>query len=125
MKRGIILVDHGSRRAESNAALEEVANMLRTVVGDSLVVATAHMEIATPTLRDACERCYAHGARELVVVPYFLAEGRHVREDIPRMAEDAVRGLDGVRVVVSGPLGPDEALAHLALRRFEQALDRK
>jgi sirohydrochlorin ferrochelatase len=125
MKRGIILVDHGSRRAEANAALEEVAHMLRTITGEALVVATAHMEIAVPTLRDACERCYAEGARELVVVPYFLSEGRHVREDIPRMAENAARGLEGVRVVVSPPLGPDEALARLVLRRFEQALDRE
>jgi sirohydrochlorin ferrochelatase len=81
------------------------------------------MEIATPTLRDALEACFAQGAREIVIVPYFLSPGRHVSEDIPRMANEAAQGLDGVRVLVSAPLGPDEALARLVLARFESSVD--
>lgn len=120
MKRAIVLVDHGSRRDEANAALEEVADLLRRLVRGSLVVATAHMELAPPTLRDAFEICIREGARELVVVPYFLSPGRHVREDIPAMALEAVRDLGEVRVRVTAPLGPDQALARLALSRFEE-----
>jgi sirohydrochlorin ferrochelatase len=123
MKRAIVIIDHGSRRAEANDALEEVAGVLRALAGETLVVATAHMEIATPTLRDALEACFAQGAREIVIVPYFLSPGRHVSEDIPRMANEAAQGLDGVRVLVSAPLGPDEALARLVLARFESSVD--
>jgi sirohydrochlorin ferrochelatase len=123
MNRAIVLIDHGSRRAEANDALEEVAEAIRGIAGESLVVATAHMEIVAPTLRDALVACVEAGAREIVVVPYFLSPGRHVSEDIPAMAEEAARGLEDVRVRVTAPLGPDEALARLALVRVGQSLD--
>ena len=37
MKRGILLVDHGSRRPEANAQLEALAERLRRRVPDAVV----------------------------------------------------------------------------------------
>ncbi|NLY92641.1 MAG: cobalamin biosynthesis protein CbiX [Myxococcales bacterium] len=123
MKRAIVLVDHGSKRAEANEALERVAELLRGLVGDSVVVEAAHMELASPTIDEAFARCRAAGALEVVVVPYFLSPGRHVSEDIPRMAQEAARAHEGMVAKVTAPLGPDLALAELARARFEAALD--
>ncbi len=117
MKRAILLVDHGSRHGPANAILEQIAALVSRRGEPGLVVRHAHMELAEPTLAQALEACVAAGADEVVVHPYFLTPGRHATTDIPRMAAEAAAKHAGVRVVVSPPLGVDELLADVVLRR--------
>lgn len=116
MKPAIVLVDHGSRRDEANRSLERVAAWVREHAPER-TVRVAHMELAPPSLADAIAACVAEGAREIVVVPYFLAPGSHSARDIPQLARDAAADHPGVPVRVTAPLGPDPALAHLVLER--------
>jgi sirohydrochlorin ferrochelatase len=120
MKPALLLVDHGSRRAEANAALDRVADQLRTACPDRIVRA-AHMDLAEPSLAEALAACVAAGAREVVVVPFFLARGSHGAEDVPRLAHEAALRHPGVSVRVSEPLGPHPKLAEIALERAAQA----
>ncbi len=120
MKPAIVLVDHGSRRPEANATLEEVAELLRAAAPERLV-RIAHMELEPPSLAEAIAACAAEGAAEVTVHPYFLAPGSHSRGDIPRLAALAAEPHDGLRVRVSEPLGADVVLARLVLARVEEA----
>ena len=115
--RAFLLVDHGSRSPEANESLIEVAELVRARVGQGVIVAHAHMEIASPTVPAAIEELVRQGAKEIVVVPYFLAPGRHSREDIPRLVGDATEAHRGVLFVVAEPLGPHPLLAELVLLR--------
>jgi sirohydrochlorin ferrochelatase len=118
--KAIVLVDHGSRVAEANAVLDEVAALLRRRVPDR-IVETAHMELAPPTLADAIARCVAAGAGEIVVHPYFLAPGAHATRDIPAQAAAAAARHPGVTVRVSQPLGAHEGIVDAILARIERA----
>ncbi len=118
MKRAIVLVDHGSRRAEANAVLDEIAVRLRRRRPDCLVE-PAHMELASPTLGEAIDACVAAGASEIVVHPYFLVPGRHSTRDIPTLVREATRRHPGVAVRVSEPLGVHDALLDVVLERVE------
>ena len=60
MNRAILLVDHGSRRPEANALLEEVARQVRQRL-PGRVVGVAHLEIARPNLQEGIEACLAQG----------------------------------------------------------------
>lgn len=52
---GVVVVDHGSRKEESNAMLEVIVEMFRTKTGHE-IVEPAHMEITGPTIQEAiCE----------------------------------------------------------------------
>ena len=82
MKRAILLVDHGSRRPEANALLEEMAERIRPRVPDR-VVAIAHLELAKPDIAEGIDTCVAQGATKIVVHPYFLGPGRHVGRGHP------------------------------------------
>ncbi|NLE47133.1 MAG: cobalamin biosynthesis protein CbiX [Sandaracinaceae bacterium] len=117
-RRGIILIDHGSRRAEANAALETMASYLEAALGGGLVVAFAHMELAPPSLFEAARALVEDGVRDIVVFPYFLSDGRHVSEDIPQQMEEAAAAFPGSRFRLLGPLGPDRELAALIARRI-------
>jgi sirohydrochlorin cobaltochelatase len=117
MTRAIILVDHGSRHAAANQTLFDVAELVRTEVGEGWLVAAAHMEIEPPTIGEAIATCIAEGAREIVVQPYFLALGRHASEDIPRLVQEVAKAHPGVAFRVAEPLGAHALLAKLVALR--------
>ena len=118
---GVILVDHGSKKAEANDQLNEVAKAFRRTTG-AKIVETAHMELAVPTIAQAFASCVRRGAKRIVVHPYFLAPGRHSTADIPRLAAEAARPHPEIPFCVSEPLGVDEVLSGVILRRVEEAL---
>ncbi len=118
----ILLVDHGSRRAEANEQLESIAQLLRDRDPER-IVRVAHMEIASPTIAEGIAACVEAGAREIVVHPYLLAPGRHSREDIPALAAEAAADHPGVTVRVSEPLGVHEKLVDVVLERVNAADD--
>lgn len=115
--RALLIVDHGSRAQEANESLEKIAQLVRERVGEGVLVATAHMDIASPTVPEAVDQLAAQGVKEIVVVPYFLAPGRHSREDIPRLVSDAGVAHPSVLFVLAEPLGPHPLLAELVLLR--------
>jgi sirohydrochlorin ferrochelatase len=118
--RAVILVDHGSRERAANAQLAGIAAALaRRLPGRR--VRTAHLSIAPPDLPEAIAACVAEGAREIVVMPYFLAPGRHVRHDVPRLAREARSRHPGVRIKVSAPLGVHAGLVAAVAERVRQA----
>lgn len=115
----LVLVDHGSRAPAANAVVECVAEAVRAAGGWEVVLA-AHMEVAEPSLAAAVRAAIAAGARSVTVVPYFLAPGRHASKDVPRIVAEAV-GAAAVQVRVAAPLGFDDALVGLVLRRAAEA----
>ncbi|MGL4512910.1 MAG: CbiX/SirB N-terminal domain-containing protein [Lacipirellulaceae bacterium] len=120
---GIVVVDHGSRRAESNALLDEVVTMFVRGSGAPIVEA-AHMELAEPSIATAFARCVARGATTVVVFPYFLSPGRHWSKDIPALAGAAAAQHPGVRYQVTSPLGLHELLGRVIEERITQCLGR-
>lgn len=120
---GVVVVDHGSRRAESNALLVDVAGLFQRVSGMP-IVEPAHMELAEPSIEAAFARCVERGARTVVVFPYFLSPGRHWSQDIPRLAAEAAARHEGIRYLVTSPLGLHELMAEVMSERIAQCLGR-
>jgi sirohydrochlorin ferrochelatase len=116
MTRAILLVDHGSRVASANEALEVLADQVRNRLPDR-VVRIAHLELARPDVGEGIDACVAAGATEIVVHPYFLGPGRHTSHDIPRLVEAAAARHPGVRVRLTPALGPHEKLVDVIIER--------
>jgi len=120
---GIVIVDHGSRRAESNELLLRVVDLFRETTGLPLVEA-AHMELAEPSIATAVDRVVAQGARWVVAHPYFLSPGRHWRQDIPELVAQAVARHSGVRYIVTAPLGLHPLMQRIMQHRIWHCLHR-
>ena len=118
---GIIVVDHGSRLAEANDLLIEVARALEQQSG-AAIVEPAHMELAEPRLDQAFAACVRRGARRVIVHPYFLAPGRHSTLDIPRIVAEAAANHPGVTYSITDPLGSDPRIVEVIQRRIAEAL---
>jgi sirohydrochlorin ferrochelatase len=119
--RGIIIVDHGSRRDEANRRHESFVREWRGRGGYD-IVEPAHMELAEPSIADAFDACVVAGATTVVVVPYFLWPGRHWDQDIPALAAEAAARHPGVSHLVAAPLGPHPLLATIVEQRIEHCL---
>ena len=120
MKRAILLVDHGSRRAEANAQLDVVAEQVRKRAADS-IVEVAHLEIAKPDIAEGIDACVKKGATQIIVHPFFLGPGRHTSEDIPAQVAQAARKHSNVQIRISEPLGGHAALIDVILDRVSDA----
>lgn len=119
--RAILLVDHGSRRDEANAQLEELAARVRKE-RPQWRVQIAHLEIATPSVPEALDQCAEAGVRDVYLHPFFLSPGRHTREDLPALARDACKRHPGLTVHVTDPLGVDDAMVAIVLERIDTCL---
>ncbi|XP_047307478.1 sirohydrochlorin ferrochelatase, chloroplastic-like [Impatiens glandulifera] len=118
---GIIIVDHGSRRKESNLMLNEFVRMYRDKTGYP-IVEPAHMELAEPSIRDAFGLCVKQGAKRVVVSPFFLFPGRHWNQDIPSLTAEAAKEHVGVSYIITAPLGLHELLVDVVNDRMKQCL---
>lgn len=118
MSRALILVDHGSRRAEAQLHVEWLAQQLRER-RPGLAVYVAHLELAEPSIGAAIERSVAEGARELVIHPLFLVPGRHLSEDVPAQVRAAAALYSEVAVHITEPLGAQPGLADLILAALD------
>lgn len=115
--KGILIVDHGSRKREANDMLRCMANLIQTMGGPDVVVRYAHMELADPDIAAGFANCVHGGASEVIVFPYMLSPGRHSTSDIPRMVADAAKNFPNVTFAVTPAFGVHEKLGELVLLR--------
>jgi sirohydrochlorin ferrochelatase len=125
VKTGLIIIDHGSRNEHSNHLLEAVAQRFALRFAQFDIIEPAHMELAEPSLRDAYLKCVARGATDVVVCPFFLAPGKHMTFDIPRLAEEAAAEFPGTTFTVAAPLGVDELILELLAKRANEAISNR
>lgn len=113
--RALLLVDHGSRSPAAHATLAALAEQVRAQC-PGVPVGIAHLEQAPPDIPAGLAALAAAGATAVQVLSCFLAEGRHVREDVPRIVAQSAQAL-GITATVAPPIGPHPLLARLLLLR--------
>jgi sirohydrochlorin ferrochelatase len=121
--KAILIIDHGSKRAEANNMLACMANLVQHMAGDAIIVEYAHMELAEPSIPQGFAGCVSRGATEVIAFPYMLSPGRHATADIPRLVAEAAGAFPGVAFRVTHAFGVHEKLGELILMRagVEQA----
>jgi len=117
----VVVVDHGSRRAESNESFEGFVRASASRLPYP-IVEPAHMELAEPSIATAFDRCVAAGATTVAIAPYFLVPGNHWDRDIPALAAAAAAPHAGVHWLVAAPLGPDPQLLAVVAQRVAHCL---
>ncbi len=104
MTTGIVLFAHGARDPHWARPLLRLQRMLHERMPDSLVE-PAFLEHMTPTLEECAGSLLARGASEISIVPVFIANGGHLREDLPRRVEAIKAAHPGVPVRIAPPIG--------------------
>ena len=87
MKKAVIILGHGSRGGGNDTDVKRIATELRRSGGE--IIEYAFLQYAQPTADAALDRCITQGAKEIVVVPFFMQAGAHVTRDIPAFLDKA------------------------------------
>ena len=117
-RTAFILFGHGARDPRWAESMRRVARALRTNRPNTRVE-LAFLEFIAPDLAACVEALIAEGYRQLLIVPLFIAQGGHLKNDVPRLI-DALRARHpAVELVLVPPVGEAESVvqemaAHVA-----------
>ena len=107
--RPLVLLAHGSRRPGPFSVMSRTAERVRTIL-PAVEVRTGYIELQAPDPATALE-----GLVDPVVLPFFLARGYHVLNDVPAAVERHGSG------TVTGHLGVEEHLVEAVAQRLHEA----
>jgi sirohydrochlorin ferrochelatase len=121
MRTALQLIAHGSRQEEANADLHHLAAELRGR-GEFAVVVASFLEMAGPDIEAGGARCVEQGAERVVLLPYFLSAGVHVRRDLTAARDALARRFPAVDFRLAEPLGRHPLLLQVVEARAREAL---
>ena len=87
--RGIVLFAHGARDPEWARPFEKIRDRVRASRPEC-PIELAYLEVMAPTLDEAIASLATEGASSVTVFPLFMAQGGHLKHDLPRLL-DAIR----------------------------------
>jgi sirohydrochlorin cobaltochelatase len=102
--RGIVLFAHGARDAEWARPFEAIRERVRAKRPEWRVE-LAYLEFMAPTLDEAIGAVIAEGAPCVTVFPLFMAEGGHLRRDVPRVLQDVRARHPHIPIVLETAIG--------------------
>jgi sirohydrochlorin cobaltochelatase len=129
MKKGIMIIGHGSRYNYNKWVIEEQKRRLEEKGFENVYIGFS--ETTYPLVRDVLKEMASDDIEEITAVPFFIASGLHVARDIPDKL-GIPPGSDGGTVSVNGkkvriryerPFGRDPALAAILSERIQELSD--
>ena len=88
VRNAIVLFGHGARAPEWAAPMERARDRLSSQSAADEVV-LAFLEFMTPTLPEALDELAQRGIGRVDVIPMFLAQGGHLKRDVPVLLDEA------------------------------------
>ena len=108
MKEGIVLFAHGSRDPRWARPFQQLAATLSRNV--KAPVKLAFLGLMRPSLDEAIASLAIAGATSIRVVPVFLGQGGHVREDLPKLVATARKKHRDIKINLERPIGEQAAV---------------
>jgi sirohydrochlorin cobaltochelatase len=108
-KHALILFAHGARDPEWALPFEKIRALVSSQRPD-LVVELAYLELMTPRLAEAMDRVASSGVSDVTVAPLFMAQGGHLKEDVPRLLAEVERRHPDVKMRLLPAVGEVDAL---------------
>lgn len=118
---GYLVFAHGSSVESANDAVRQVTAQLSRL-GNYALIETAFLEGGKPDLIGGVGALVERGARRIVVLPYFLTLGLHLKRDLPALIGQAREAFPEIpEIVVTEPLDGHPALAQILNERAQSA----
>ena len=119
MKRGLLLIDRGSREREAEEELEIICKKVKEK-GNYDFSEFCFLEVVPPFIEDGMGKCLKKNVDEMTIVPYFLYPGKKVKiavADAMKYQKDTK-----IKFVVSKPMTMHKTLVDLVDNRIDSAL---
>jgi sirohydrochlorin cobaltochelatase len=102
--RGIVLFAHGARDPQWAEPFTSIRERVRAARPE-YPIEVAYLELMSPTLEEAIASVIGEGASAVTVFPLFMAQGGHLKQDLPRIL-DAIRASHPhIPIALEPPIG--------------------
>lgn len=123
MATGVVVFAHGSSVESANEAVRIVARIISEDKAFPLVE-TSFLEGGKPDLIEAVGQLVDKGADRILVVPYFLTVGLHLKRDLPDLIERIRAERPGLEIGVTPPLDGHPMLGGILRDRALEGLEK-
>ena len=103
----LVLFAHGARDPEWSAPLRNIERRVASRRPD-LTVELAFLELMAPALEEVLERLAAAGHARITIAPLFMAQGGHLKQDLPRLLDQVRQHHPAVVLDLLPPVGEAE-----------------
>ncbi len=124
MKKGFLIVAHGSRKDGANQQVKNLVNELNNYF-QSVMFEPAFMELASPTIEDGIKALAKKNMDQLIAYPYFLFKGMHFTKDIPNLIQNIINKLEKkVDFKMLDPIGQHPKITDLVQEElYDEVID--
>ncbi len=116
---GILLLAHGSREGDTERTMRKITEYVKAELGSDMVE-EAYLQFREKNLEKGLLSLIERGADEIKVVPYFLFQGVHIKEDIPAEIKEFGSRRPNIKITLGGTLGADKRLAEIVADRVRE-----
>lgn len=121
MKRGLLIIDRGSREREASEELQIITQEARRR-GKYDYADFCFLEVLPPFIDDAMKKCLPNNLDALTIVPYFLYPGKKIKASVREAMK--YQSTTKTKFLVTKSMTMHPAMAEIVDRRIIQALER-
>lgn len=105
----ILLFAHGARDPAWAEPFRRIQARLRSAE-PAAVVELCFLELMSPSLPEAVASLAAQGVGLVTIVPLFLAQGGHLKQDLPKIVDQARQAHRQMDIRITSAIGDSETL---------------
>lgn len=121
---GILLFAHGSPVEEATRGVHDLAQSI-AAAGSFPYVRAAFLDGGKPDLPGGVMEATEAGVDRLIIIPYFLTVGLHLRRDLPKLIAAARDRYPHLEITVGQSLEGHPLMPSIVLSRANEALQQK
>jgi sirohydrochlorin ferrochelatase len=118
---GVLILAHGSREGETENTMRQITQLVKSELQD-VFIEEAYMQFRAINIEKGLESLVERGADDIKVIPYFLFEGVHIKEDIPAELKQFMDKHPDIKITLGQSLGADKRLADIVVDRVRQTI---
>jgi len=121
LKRGLLVIDRGSKEKEASEELDIICNKVKNKGGYAFVE-YCFLEVIPPYIKDGIKKCLESDIDSLTIVPYFLYPGKKVKAAVTEVMK--YQASTKVKFLVTKPMSMHMTLVNLVESRIKSVLEK-
>jgi len=119
MKRGLLLIDRGSRENEVRNELDFICGRVKQM-GNYAFTNYCFLEVLPPFIEEGITNCIKTDIDSLTIVPYFLYPGKKVKAAVTEAIK--FQSKTGIKLVVTKPMSMHKTMVDIVDSKIQSAL---
>jgi sirohydrochlorin ferrochelatase len=113
----IVVIGHGSSDKNARTAFDHT---IKSLIPHYRNVHSCFLELDKPNIEEGIKKSLKHNPKILLLAPYFLHEGAHIKYDIVREVKEALHKYHFKNAYLGRHLGINEKLINIVVERVKE-----